>query len=308
MVQRYKAKDGTRKWKSGYTSELITEWKAPEATGIPLITMPNIPRPLHGQGMQPRTIFRPSEWRKLNLITKRNAEWCCEICGAKPEQKKLHCHELFSYNFAVGRGIFERCVAVCELCHVRGIHSGRMLTLYQQGNALYPRHRVLEGIENVLSLISTYNNTHPDTPPLKAYDTILEFLEEPSIAEDVNKLIEQYGVEFYGVDTAKSAPWEQWHVVVNGKKYYTNYKNEAEWQEAMDKASGYDSERRVVDYYTQDIYKEVDQILLENDAKPYTEKLDEETRKFIYGVDPNSLSRRPPYTDTPPNGKDFELL
>ena len=46
---------------------LVYGWKDTGENGARLLTMPNIPTPLQGPGMQPRTIFGTSTWNKIRL-------------------------------------------------------------------------------------------------------------------------------------------------------------------------------------------------------------------------------------------------
>ena len=126
--------------------EKVKQWQCPEGTGIPLITMPNVPRPLHGKGMQPRTIFGKSTWDFMRKSAYYNAGYKCEICGREPEKGDLHAHELFSYNYDKQTGKFERVVAICRTCH-DGIHSGRLITMFKNKNPLYPKSYVLRVVE-----------------------------------------------------------------------------------------------------------------------------------------------------------------
>ena len=71
----------------------VTKWQCPDGAGIPLITMPNVPRPLHGQGMQPRTIFGKTTWDFMRKRAYYNAGYKCEICGREPKKGDLHCLE-----------------------------------------------------------------------------------------------------------------------------------------------------------------------------------------------------------------------
>lgn len=73
--------------------EKVTKWQCPDGTGIPLITMPNVPRPLHGQGMQPRTIFGKTTWDFMRKSAYYSAGYKCEICGCEPKKGDLHCLE-----------------------------------------------------------------------------------------------------------------------------------------------------------------------------------------------------------------------
>ena len=52
--------------KKEYDVKRVSKWECPSETGIPLITMPNVPRPLHG--LPPRKIMGNATW---NHVRKR---------------------------------------------------------------------------------------------------------------------------------------------------------------------------------------------------------------------------------------------
>ena len=47
----------------------VLAWTAPKEDGAPIITMPNVPTPLHMQC--PRTILGQSTWEHLRIDTKQ---------------------------------------------------------------------------------------------------------------------------------------------------------------------------------------------------------------------------------------------
>ena len=49
------------------------------------------------------------------------------------------------------------------------------------------------------------------------------------------KLIRKYGISFYSEDPKKMAPWGEWRLILDGEEYPTPYKNEKEWEKAMEK-------------------------------------------------------------------------
>lgn len=233
MTKLYTYKNGKQVWKKyNFEVDLVDKWEAPTEGGVPIITMPNIPKPLHGPGMQPRTVLPSAKWETMKRMCKYRADYKCEVCGCEPEPRNLHAHELFSYDYKKGEGVFVRCVALCERCHVRGIHSGRMLTLYKHGDPQMPKSKVLDGIENVFRLVSEWNKTHDKK--LKVYSAILSALDFPTLTDEVQELINKYQVDFY-TPTNDCAGWDDWHVVIDGKAHYTRFKDEQDWEKQMKK-------------------------------------------------------------------------
>ncbi len=243
--------------KNDYKVEKVKQWKCPGETGVPLITMPNVPRPLHG--LPPRKLMGDSTWNHVRKRCYFEAGYKCEICGCEPPKGQLHAHELYTYDFIDGTGTFERCIAICKKDH-DFIHSGRLITMYKNGNILYPKSYVLDVVEKGFKLISEYNAEHRNKKPLKAYATFLDYLKVPSLQQDMAKLIEKYNIEFYS-EPKRIAKWENWRLVWCGKEYHTPYKDQGEWVEAMEKAGKNDTMRAVKDPFKGGVFDEIDSIL-----------------------------------------------
>lgn len=242
--------------------EKVKQWQCPEGTGIPLITMPNVPRPLHGKGMQPRTIFGKSTWDFMRKSAYYNAGYKCEICGREPEKGDLHAHELFSYDYNKQTGKFERVVAICRTCH-DGIHSGRLITMFKNKNPLYPKSYVLRVAENCFSLVHKYNLEHKDEP-LRVYGTYLEYVDVPELRDEMLALIKKYDIKFYEEDVPKNKRWKGWKVIVGKNTYNSPYKSQREWQEAMKEANAKDNMRNVPDPFSGGVFDEISRIIDNN--------------------------------------------
>ena len=242
--------------------EKVKQWHCPEGTGVPLITMPNVPRPLHGKGMQPRTIFGGQTWNFMRKQAYYNAGYKCEICGCEPKKGDLHAHELFSYDYDKRTGKFERVVAICRTCH-DGIHSGRLITLFKQGNPLYPKSYVLRVMENCFSLVHKYNKEHPDEP-LKVYSTYLECLKIPELQAETEALIKKYNISFYAEDVPVHKRWKGWRVVVGKNTYDSPYTCQEDWQRAMNEASKTDNVRNLQNPFSGGVFDELEKLLDKN--------------------------------------------
>lgn len=237
------------------------KWECPTETGVPLITMPNVPRPLHG--LPPRKIMGDSTWNHVRKRCYYNAGYKCEICGIDPPKGQLHAHELYTYDWKEGTGKFERCIAICKKDH-DFIHSGRLITLHKQGNPLYPKSYVLDVVEKGFKLIHDYNITHKDEEPLRAYATFIEYLKVPDLEKEIRALIEKYDISFYSEPT-HIAKWNRWRLVFGNKEYPTPYASQTEWAEAMSKAGEKDTMRAVETPFSGELFKEIDKILEEDE-------------------------------------------
>lgn len=231
--------------KKDYDIKLVAKWECPkEGEDLrALISMPNIPKPCHGEGMQPRTIFGPKSWNNMRRHCYQVANDTCEICGTRPENlRQRHGHEAFDIDYEKGTATFVRVFCVCSLCHIFGIHTGRASSLHKSGNPLCPKEALIAGAENAFRIAYEYNKDHPEAD-LRLYSTWLDYLKQDDLREDMEGLIEKYKVKFYEEDKKKMAKWGDWKVVVFGKEYPTPYKNEKEWKEAMEAANLTDAAR-----------------------------------------------------------------
>lgn len=247
-----------------YDVRLVTKWEPPEGGDLrPLIAMPNIPKPLHG--VAPRTLLGAPIWNRMRRSAYALAEDTCEICGEKPENPRhRHGHEVYSIDYEKGVAKFVRVFCICALDHLACIHTGRAITLFKQGNPLYPKEFLLEGAEKAFKTIYEYNQDHPGAD-LRAYVTFLEYLKQDELKEPMEELIKKYDVKFYMEDHKKLAKWGDWKLVIGKNEYPTPYKDEDEWEEAMKKQGEKDSarimQRNIDEKFSGGVYDELDKIL-----------------------------------------------
>lgn len=159
-----------------------------------------------------------------------------------------NCHELYSYDYNKGTAKFERGVALCEECHVRFIHSGRMLTMYKKGDPLMSAEAVLEGIEHGFKQVYQWNKDHYGEEKLRVYYTIVDYVDDPTIGEKIKDLIKKYKIEFYMPDGDmfhKGEPvWNGWKLVIGDKEYPSLFSSRKEWEEAMERNNKEQLEKR----------------------------------------------------------------
>ncbi len=211
----------------------VPVWVDSREDGAKILTGPNVPTPLHG--MNPRTVMGVTAWDHMRKRCYYEAGYKCQACGKVLGKGQCHAHELYTINYITGESKFSRVVCLCEMCHVRGYHSGRMLTMFKKGNPLMPKAKVLEGVENLFRLLHEYNEAHPDEPDLRAYATFIDYAKWPPIREEMLKLIEKYNIKFYKEDSERMAHWNKWRLSFGTMTYGTPYKDRAEWEEAMRK-------------------------------------------------------------------------
>ena len=250
--------------KSDYDIKLITRWEPPEGDDLrPLIAMPNLPKPTHA--LAPRTLLGASTWDHMRKSCYAAADNTCEICGEKPENlRHRHAHEVYSIDYEKGEVRFVRAFCLCALDHLGCIHTGRAVTLFKQGNPLYPKEFLLEGAEKAFTIISSYNKDHPEAD-LRAYVTFLDYLKCEELREPMEALIKKYEMKFYAEDSKKMAKWPEWKLIIGSREFPTPYKNEKEWKAAMEKQGEKDTARimqkNMKERFSGGIYDELNALL-----------------------------------------------
>lgn len=215
-----------------------TKWVPPEGGGAPLLTMPNIPKPLHG--LAPRTVMGDYEWGKVRKQCYADAHDLCEICGMVLSGKRgpglvLHeAHEAYETDYETYTSTFIRPICVCGFCH-RFIHSGRAITCYLNHEPLWTKEYMLTIAEHGFSLIDQWNRQHPDDEPLRVYETMLSWVDEPSLHDEMQELIDKYHIEFWGAPHRKiwDNSWGKWKLVYKDTEYYSPYQTPMDWERAM---------------------------------------------------------------------------
>lgn len=249
-----------------YDVKLITKWTPPEGDDLrPLIAMPNLPKPTHA--LAPRTLLGAGTWNHMRKACYAEADDTCEICGDKPESlRHRHAHEVYEIDYEKGEVKFVRAVCVCSLDHLGCIHTGRAITLFKQGNPLYPKEFLLEGAEKAFKTIYEYNKDHPRAD-LRAYATFLDYLKSDELKGPMEELIEKYEVKFYMEDPKKVASWGDWKLIIGSEEYPTPYKDMEAWQKAMEERGKKDSARilqkSVEEKFSGEVYKELENIIKE---------------------------------------------
>lgn len=213
----------------------VLAWTAPKEDGAPILTMPNVPSPLHG--CAPRTLLGKTTWDHMRKYCYYNANYKSQVSGedldGSSNDKRCNAHELYSYDYVHGKAYFERAVCISPIEH-NFIHSGRMLTMYKKGNPLMSKEYLLRVVENGFREIYEWNKAHPKSKQLRAYATLADYASTPGIADEVSELIEKYDIKFYVEDYDYSAKWSEWSLTIGKKEYPTPYKNQKEWAEAME--------------------------------------------------------------------------
>ena len=169
-------------------------WKPKVHTFEPeLLLHPNIPKPLHT--VNPRTVMGQVWWDKVRRVAYKEKDYHCHACGVHKTNAKmpwLECHEVYKINYKTGRVVLKRLVALCPYCHSY-IHSGFLEVRLDRGD-----------IDD-----RTYNDI------IKHGDSVLK----------------KGGIKKSKMEPPRHvAEWTKWHMVIDGKKYYSPFKTYDQWE------------------------------------------------------------------------------
>lgn len=234
-----------------YDVRSVLSWTDEGQDGAHLLTMPNIPHPLHG--LAPRTILGKSEWDKLRKRCYYEANYTCQACGKDLHSGVAHAHEVYDINYYAGTSTFRRAVCLCPTCHVLGVHSGRALTLFKKGDPIINKSKLLNGAENLFRNLHEWNMNNPTKEPLRAYYTFLDCLKHPDLKQEIREMIKKYDIKFYRENTKRMADWGRWKLYLNGKPYNSPFSSEEDWAKKFG----------VVNKEKEDVPNEVEATILE---------------------------------------------
>lgn len=170
----------------------------------------NIPQPLHG--LAPRVILGPSWWNKTRREAYASTDQHCIACGVHKYKARsrqwLEGHELYRIDYKKGSSTYIETVPLCHYCHSY-IHDGRLTWLLQTGKIHQGKFiAIIQHGDRVLSACGLKRMSRP-----------------------------QREVEFATLfRQGKIAPWSKWHLVLNGKKYKTKFKDLDHYNRVHNKA------------------------------------------------------------------------
>ena len=157
-----------------------------------LLCHPNIPKPLHG--VSPRTMLGKDWWDEKRQEAYAERDYHCYACGVHKKDaehhKWLEAHEDYDINYKTGEVKLKRIVALCHSCHSY-IHSGLLNIRLKKGEISPEKHKHI----------------------LTRGDNILE----------------KADLSPWNPDCGEFAEWGKWHLLIDGKKYYSKFKDFNEW-------------------------------------------------------------------------------
>lgn len=232
----------------------LTKWVPPKHGGAPLLTMGNIVKPLHK--VNPRLIMGTTAWKKTREACYAEHNDTCEVCGCKLAAHRgtdgpIHeCHECYLTDYETCTVEFKRLCCLCGWCH-KFLHSGFSLTNYRNCVPLWTKEYMLELAKHGFSLIHEWNKSH--TKQLRVYATYVAWLEEPTLHDEMKKLVEEYDIHFWSAENAdgENGTWSKWKLVYDGVEYYSPYEDMVAWANAMEEANR-NSDRAAKDLFNKE--------------------------------------------------------
>jgi hypothetical protein len=160
-----------------------------------ILMQPQLVKPLHS--MAPRNIMGTTWWNKVRQEAYAKNNYHCFACGVHKTKARfkqwLEAHESYAVDFDLKQYKLEELLALCHSCH-NYIHAGRLQAIY----------RTIHEHGDTLLFIN-------DLDKKKAWWTD-------------EKIFPQLFPEIDGT-------WNKWHLLLNGQKYYSRFKDYKEWAE-----------------------------------------------------------------------------
>lgn len=172
-----------------------------------LLTMPNIPMPLHG--VNPRTVLGGSWWKKEREEAIKSTNSHCEACGlhktkVRGRKKWLEGHEVYHTDYLNGRLTYIRTTPLCPFCH-QFIHDGRLRWLLDTRQITQERFvTIIQHGDAILKAAGLYRKPRYQRE------------------QELTRLYEQ----------GLLAPWGEWRLVIWGDEYPPKYPTPEDYEKA----------------------------------------------------------------------------
>ncbi len=151
-----------------------------------------------------------ARWDEVRVRAYNKNNDCCWACGVHrskaPVRKWLEAHELYDINYKKGRMKLREIVALCRLCHSY-VHQRRVA-------ALVGKKKIQPKFQNRVL-------THGDL--ILARTKARPWFNVKKIQRDM---------------ASSKVKWEKWHLIFEGKKYYSNFRGATDWQNYYGKLDG----------------------------------------------------------------------
>ena len=147
-------------------------------------------------------------------------DYHCWACGIHKLDAKYHQwlegHECYIINYKDGIMELKEIVALCHSCH-NFIHSGRLLQLYIKGDI--SKAKALDILNHGFDILLA-NRLKPFVAAIICWCSLRGYNKETIL--DLSKRAMPLPTGF--------AEWNDWHLIIEGKKYYSLFKNIDDWR------------------------------------------------------------------------------
>lgn len=180
------------------------------------LTHPNIPKPLHG--VNPRSIKGQAWWDIQRQKAYETHDYHCWACGIHKLHAKYHqwleAHEEYQINYNTGKVLLKDIIALCHSCH-NFIHSGRLYALWNSNE--WSTDKCIDILNHGFEILESAS-----LEPYHGTQYIAYLISGASVS----------GYEFVlSKQNENVARWESWHLELDGKRYYSKFKNINEWKD-----------------------------------------------------------------------------
>jgi len=193
-----------------------------------ILQHPNIPEPMHG--LNPRTIMGQTWWNKQRNAAYEKKDFHCWACGVHKSnaqlRKWLEGHEEYKINYAKGRMVFKRVVALCHFCH-SFIHSGRLQICVAKGK--FSRQYGDSVLEHGLRVLDSAGLV----PWVGTVEVIMGLAPTNGYPGFDDERLREMMVQAAPKQAPKIAKWEDWRLVLEDKEYPPFYKTMKDLKEAF---------------------------------------------------------------------------
>lgn len=184
----------------------VERYKSEFKNDASILHQPNIVKPLHG--MNPRTILGQRWWDKNRRIAYASTDYHCLACGVHKVDaifhKWLEGHEEYEIDFQNHEYRLKRIIPLCHACH-NVIHDGRLSILWERGDISDSKYHTI--INHGNSILKA-NNLRPRSDA---------WWRHPDV--------------FHNFFPENNDTWDLWHIVIEGKNYYSKFENYQAWRE-----------------------------------------------------------------------------
>ncbi len=185
-----------------------------------ILTHPNIPKPLHS--VNPRSIKGDAWWDMTRREAYAKHDFHCWACGVHKSKAVFHQwlegHEFYEIDYPAGIVTLKEVTALCHACH-NFIHSGRLWVMYKRNQI--PLDKIEKILDHGFSIL--------DAAKLKPFfgTAVIFYMVNAGFSVEPAKQMARLRVGDPVI--TEIAPWEKWHLVLDGKSYFSPFKGIEEW-------------------------------------------------------------------------------